>query len=212
MRAGSGEPWPHPLALRLSVRGYQALLGLYPAGFRAEFGEEMLAVFAQRGREVHARAGALGAARWLLAAWADGLRSVWGEYGDSMAETVTGEDRGAALLGGVFLVGSWAALFALGTALAAGGAWAGALLVLLNALLAARALTRSTRYSPLAGMVALANCVLAAGLLAVQGAAARFGPGMGWAGLLLIVAQAGWLWGVRGDDFDLGAPARETGG
>src|SRR5512143_1461833 len=48
------------------MRAYRALLILYPSSFRAEYGEEMDAIFARRAREAP---GALG----LAALWAEAL-------------------------------------------------------------------------------------------------------------------------------------------
>jgi hypothetical protein len=55
------------------MSAYRALLRLYPASFRAEYGEEMCALFARRRREVRVLAGFAAAALLLAAIGLHGL-------------------------------------------------------------------------------------------------------------------------------------------
>lgn len=186
----------------LATRGYRALLGLFPADFRAEYGAEMLAVFEARWREAWGAAGPAGAGRWLLLALGDGLSSAGREHGEALGEFLEADPRarGTLALGAAFLVGTWTALFALG---AQAHTLAGALLVGANAALVARALTRSTRYAELPAMAAMANTALLALLLAGHAAAAGLGLGATLAGLVAVGVHGHWLWGMRGEDLHL---------
>jgi hypothetical protein len=200
-----------PAVQRLSVRGYHALLALYPAIFRAEYGAEMAELFEQRWLDTYAARGFTGVARWLWLTAADALSSAFREHGVTMTETIEAspQARGELVLGALFLVGTWAALLGSVSVLfapsaRAAGLFAGSAVVLLNALLVARALTRSTQSAPLAGMAAFANVLLIAALLALLGTAARLGlpaSSAALAGTLLIALQTAWLWRLRGDDF-----------
>jgi hypothetical protein len=51
---------PTPRAVATSLRLFRALLGLYPAGFRRAYGDEIVQVFAQECRDAHQASGASG--------------------------------------------------------------------------------------------------------------------------------------------------------
>jgi len=178
-------------------------------------------MFQERCSEVDA-GGIVQTGRWWLQTLAEELRRVYEEYLDTMAETFQSrkDAQGAMNLGAMYLIGTWGALFFLageGFPLlndwmngSGAGFLPGVVLVLVNALFVVRALTRSERFEYVAGMAAILNTFLLAGLLAAHGGALSLGDSLEsnpiGDGLALIVQGGllgahGWqLWHLRGED------------
>jgi len=53
-----------PRSVSISTKLYQALLGVYPTGFRQEYGSQMAQVFTDRARDQHQKLGASGLLAW----------------------------------------------------------------------------------------------------------------------------------------------------
>ena len=201
---------PNPSAdptVRLVTQAYQSFLLLYPAGFRAEYGQEMRQVFQARCLEIYQRSGKEGIIRWLLKIVAGEVISIYKEYLDMTTELFEHhrDARRALALGTFFLAGTWIALFFITPTAARSigfgpGFVPGITLVLVNALLVARSLVRAERIEYIAGMAAMANMVLIASLMAVQ-ASLGFQPLVAIPLQILLIGLHGLLlWRLRGEE------------
>ena len=201
---------PNPSAdrmVRLVTQAYQRLLILYPVGFRAEYAPEMKEVFQARCLEIYQRSGREGIIRWLLKILVGEVISIYKEYLQMTTELFENyrDARRALELGTLFLAGTWIAFFFIAlpvarTANFGTGFVPGIALVLVNALLVARSLVRSERIEYIAGMAAMANMVLIAGLMAVQ-ASLGFQPLAAISVQILLIGLHGLLlWRLRGED------------
>lgn len=199
------------LTVRLVTQAYCSFLTLYPVSFRAQHGQEMKNLFEERCIEAYEAAGILGVGRWLLKIVRGEAVSLYKEYLDTTAELMdkNQDARRALRLGMIFLAGTWIVLFFMGARLVlplpgtmsfAAGALPGIILVLTNALLVARAVTRSERIEYVAGMAAMANTFLVAAWMAIQSS-----PGMVQSlaflvQFLLFGLHAQLLWRLQGDE------------
>ncbi len=77
---------------------YRALLHLYPSSFRAEYGREMCAIFAEKRRDV---SGPLALVAFWLSAVADVVRHAFSAHGDILVQDVRYTMRVARALGGL---------------------------------------------------------------------------------------------------------------
>ncbi|HEY3477026.1 MAG TPA: hypothetical protein VGK56_20585, partial [Anaerolineales bacterium] len=153
--------------------------------------------------EAYETAGSAGIGHWLLKIVIREAISIYREYMEMATELFENhrDAQGALSLGMLFLAGTWLALlFVLPSSSTVGSLGPGAALVLINALLVARSLTRSERIEYVAGMAAMANTVLIASLI---GAQASLGS-LPLAAILVQVALIGLhgllLWRLRGED------------
>ena len=197
---------PNPSAsrtVRLVVQAYQILLILYPAGFRAQYGQEMKDMFQARCLEIYQTSGREGIVRWLLKILAGEVISIYKEYLEMTTELFENhQDAHRALaLGTLFLAGTWMAFFFIALPAARTvGLVPGILLVLVNALLVARSLVRSKRIEYIAGMAAMANTVLIAALMAVQVSLGLQPLAAIPLQVLLVGLHGLLLWRLRGED------------
>ena len=197
---------PNPSAdrmVRLVTQAHQRLLILYPAGFREEYAQEMREVFEARCLEIRDKSGRAGIILWILKILVGEIISIYKEYLEMTTELFENqrEDRRALVLGTLLLAGTWMAFFFITLpAVRTVGLVPGILLVLVNALLVARSLVRSERIEYIAGMAAMANMVLIAGLMAVQ-ASLGFQPLAAIPLQILLIGLHGrLLWQLRGED------------
>ena len=200
--------------VRLVTRAYRVLLALYPVGFRKEYEQEIEDLFEKRCREACETAGSAGVGRWLLKILLREALSLYKEYLAMTTELFENDrDAGRTLsLGLFFLTGTWLALFfIMPSSRTANSFLPGAAVVLINALLIARSFTRSERIEHIAGMAAMANTVLIAGLMALQAS-------LGSLPLAALIAQAALiglhgllLWDLRGEDLTQGRLEIEKG-
>ena len=188
--------------VQLVTKAYCMFLSLYPLAFRSRFAQEMQDHFKERCLEAYQIAGITGIGRWLLMILTGEAVSLYREYVNMMVDLFE-KDRDArrALgLGMFFLAGTWMALF-FTAASAAGGRMACFILVLTNALLVARSFLHSERMEYIAGMAAMTNIFLVAGLMAVQSSLGLL-PVLSYAMQIVLVGLHGLLlWQLRGEDF-----------
>lgn len=212
-----------PAVVRLASLAYRAMvLALYPAVFRAEYEQEMLDMFRKRCSEIYGSGGTAQVGRWLLPTFAEEFRNIYKEYRDIMAETPKSNrnTRGAMSLGIVFLIGTWGTIFFLANEVlpllsdwmhgSEAGFLPGLLLVLINASFVVRAVTRSKRFEYVAGMAAISNIFLFAGLIAIHTGALNLSRGFEFnlfSGGMALLIQGGliWMhgrlmWHMRGED------------
>lgn len=199
------------LTVRLVTQVYCSFLTLYPVSFRAQHGQEMKNLFEERCIEAYEAAGILGVGRWLLKILRGEAVSLYQEYLDMTAELMdkSQDARRALSLGVIFLAGTWIALFLIGSRLVlplpgtmsfAAGALPGIILVLTNALLVARAVTRSERIEYVAGMAAMTNTFLIATLMAIQSSLGSL-PSVALLAQGVLIGLHGYLlWKLRGDE------------
>ncbi len=196
------------------TQAYQGLLSLYPAGFRAEYAQEMRQVFQERCLEIYQRSGKEGITRWLLKIVAGEVISIYKEYLAMTTELFEHhrDARRAMALGTLFLAGTWITFFFIALPVARTvGLVPSILLVLVNALLVARSLVRSERIEYIAGMAAMANMVLIAALMAVQ-ASLGFQPLAAIPVQILLIGLHGlFLWRLRGEDLTYNLQELEIG-
>ena len=188
--------------LRLAMRAYHALLVLYPAGFRAEYEQEMKDLFQARCLEAYEASGSAGVARWLMKILVREAVSLYKEYLDMTVDLLEKdrEARTALGLGMIFLAGTWMALFFTVTT-SVEGLVPGSVLVLTNALLVARSFLRAERMEYITGMAAMTNIFLIAGLMAVQSSLSSL-PVVAYAIQIVLIGLHGLvLWRLRGEDF-----------
>jgi hypothetical protein len=197
--------------VRLVTQAYYGFLTLYPVGFRAQHGQEMKDLFEERCLEAYETAGMLGIGRWLLKILAGEVMSLYKEYLTRTADLIerNRDAQKALALGMIFLVGTWGVLFFMaarlvlslsGTVSFATGALPGILLVLANALLVARSITRSERIEYVAGMAAMANTFLIATLMAIQSSLESLPSVALLVQVVLIRLHGHLLWKLRGDE------------
>jgi hypothetical protein len=189
-------------AVQRITRVYHTLLVLYPAGFRAEYEQEMKALFEERCQEAYEFSGNIGIGRWLLKIVLREVVSLYKEYLDMVLDPFE-DDRDARQLlrlGMLFLAGTWIALFFL-AASSTGVFIPGAILVLMNALLVARSFLHSERIEYVAGMAAMSNIILIASLMAVQASVESLAVVAYAIQVSLIGLHGRLLWHLRGEDF-----------
>lgn len=193
--------------VRLVTRAYRSFLLLYPAGFREEYGQEMKELFQARCLEIYQLSGLQGISRWLLKILAGEVISIYKEYLEMTRDLFEHhpDARRTLALGTLFLTGTWIAFFFIASPVGRTSSFLPALmpgtaLVLVNALLVARSLIRSERIEYVAGMAAMANMVLIAGLMAVQ-ASLNVQPLVAFPLQVLLIGLHGLLlWRLRGED------------
>lgn len=208
--------FPQLASVRLAIRGYQAVIALYPSVFRREYGEEMLSMFQERCLEIYGTGKIVRLFHWFLVTLAEELRNVYKEYKDMMEEPNQSKQdaRGAMRLGVIYLIGTWVALFILAgklfpvTSRGIVDIIPAAALVLINALFVGHAISQSERFEYVPGMVALLNTFLLTSLLALQGGLNSSLENRMIRDALALTLQGtflvghGWLvWHLRGDDF-----------
>lgn len=215
-------PFSKSTVVQLATLGYQAVLSLYPAAFRTEYGPEMLDMFQERCSELYKSSGKTQVGGWLILTLAEEFRNIYEEYLDIMTETFRSRQdaRGVMNLGLIFLIGTWIAIFFLAKEVlpfhrdwvldSNSGLLPGTVLVSINASFVARALTRSKRFEYVAGMAAILNIFLISSLMAVHIGVMKLGSHLGFrilsVGLELIVqGSLFWIygrlmWRMRGED------------
>jgi hypothetical protein len=162
----------------------------------------MMTLFEKRCLEAYESAGSLGLGRWLLRILLREALSLYKEYVDMSADLLekNKDARRIVRLGLIFLAGTWTALFFLAPGGQAAGFAGGVVLVSTNALLVGRALVRSERIEYVAGMSAMANVFLLAGLMAVQASLGKLPQVAILAQVMLIGLHTLLLWSLRGED------------
>jgi hypothetical protein len=161
----------------------------------------MQELFEARCLEAYQAAGTAGIGRWLFKILSRETVSLYKEYLDMMADLFENdrEARRALGVGVFFLAGTWIALFFM-LASSITGLASGAILVLTNALLVARSFLRSERMEYVAGMAAMTNTILAAGLMAVQASLGPF-PAVAFLMQVALIGLHGLLlWRLRGEN------------
>lgn len=162
-------------------------------------------MFEERCLEAYETAGTVEVGRWLLKILVREAISIYKEYVDMTVDLLENhpDARRALWLGTIFLAGTWIALFFMVDGIVSGfitGPLPGTSLVLANALLVARSFMRSERMAYVAGMAAMANVFLMAGLMTVQASLEQLPLVSLLAQIILLGLHGILLWRLRGED------------